>query len=136
MTKLPPNPRNHKYVGRGHPPVEHRFKKGVSGNPAGRPKGRHCFVTQVKDELLKSITLPNGTEVSLAKMVASSLVSQVSRGKHTKPIELTLKIIDRAETLEGEKANNSEELEESKQAQLDAAIERIARKRKPNGDSE
>ena len=31
-----------KRVGRGNPPLETRFRKGQSGNPGGRPKGRRA----------------------------------------------------------------------------------------------
>lgn len=36
-------------VGPGHPPVEHQFQPGVSGNPNGRPKGRKNLATLIRD---------------------------------------------------------------------------------------
>ena len=36
--RKPGRPHDYK-VGYGKPPKEHRFKKGQSGNPRGRPKG-------------------------------------------------------------------------------------------------
>jgi hypothetical protein len=38
-------------VGFGNPPIETRFKKGQSGNPAGRPIGRKNFLSDLLDEL-------------------------------------------------------------------------------------
>lgn len=36
-------------VGPGHPPVEHRFQPGVSGNPAGKPKGTRHLSTVIQE---------------------------------------------------------------------------------------
>lgn len=117
------------YVGRGHPPVEHQFKKGVSGNPAGRPRNRNRLITQVYEELQKDIPLPNGNTVTLPRLIASSIASQISRAKHTQSIELALKIGEKAEGLMGDTAEQ-EAVDEGKQAQLDAALARIARSRR------
>jgi hypothetical protein len=40
-----------KRVGRGNPPLETRFRKGQSGNPGGRPKGRRADVPSAFDIL-------------------------------------------------------------------------------------
>jgi hypothetical protein len=117
------------YVGRGHPPVEHQFKKGVSGNPAGRPRNRHRLISQIYEELQKDVPLPNGNTVTWPKLIASSIASQVSRAKHTQAIELAIKIAEKAEGLIGDIAEQ-EALEEGRQAQLDAALERIAKARR------
>lgn len=117
------------YVGRGHPPVAHQFRKGVSGNPAGRPRNRNRLITQIYEELQKDIPLPNGNIVSLPRLIASSLASQISRAKHTQSIELTLKIGEKAEGLMSD-VGEKVVVEEGKQAQLDAALARIAKARR------
>lgn len=35
------------------PPVEHRWKKGTSGNPRGRPKKRDSLTSLLKEEIAK-----------------------------------------------------------------------------------
>jgi len=44
-------------VGYGRPPKKHRFKKGKSGNPKGRPKGGKGLKTDLKEELASKITV-------------------------------------------------------------------------------
>lgn len=55
-------------VGYGRPPQDTRFKKGQSGNPKGRPKGRKDFATDVRDVLAASVTI---TENGRPKKVSS-----------------------------------------------------------------
>jgi len=44
-------------VGYGRPPKKHRFKKGKSGNPKGRPKEGKGLKTDLKEELASKITV-------------------------------------------------------------------------------
>ena len=54
--RLPGYPRHYE-VGYGKPPKRHRFKKGQSGNPRGRPKGAKCSTPALPEERLKDIVL-------------------------------------------------------------------------------
>ncbi|MBV7259010.1 DUF5681 domain-containing protein [Erythrobacter crassostreae] len=44
-------------VGFAKPPKKHRFKKGKSGNPKGRPKGSKGLKTDLKEELASKMTV-------------------------------------------------------------------------------
>lgn len=47
---MPEKPSNH---GRPLPPAEKRWKKGVSGNPRGRPKKEDCLTSLLREEIQK-----------------------------------------------------------------------------------
>lgn len=46
-----------KFIGHPMPPIEHRFKKGQSGNPNGRPKGAKNTYKILDDILSKRVQL-------------------------------------------------------------------------------
>ena len=55
-------------VGRGKPPRHTQFKKGQSGNPAGRPKKSRTLHNEIEEELLSKVTVKeNGKSVCVSK---------------------------------------------------------------------
>ena len=55
-------------TGYGKPPKKYQFKKGVSGNPRGRPKGKKSFAARFQKFLDEKITVNiNGKPETLTK---------------------------------------------------------------------
>jgi hypothetical protein len=61
--------------GNERPDIQTRFKKGQSGNPRGRPKGRKNRAAQLRDVLYRNILVKDGRgSRSVPKIVAAAEV--------------------------------------------------------------
>ncbi|MFZ2143368.1 MAG: DUF5681 domain-containing protein [Xanthobacteraceae bacterium] len=70
-------------VGYNHPPREHQFRRGQSGNPSGRPKGARNFRSELREELSELITVRDGEreiQVSKQRALIKSLVAAAIDG--------------------------------------------------------
>jgi Family of unknown function (DUF5681) len=70
-------------VGYKHPPREHQFRPGQSGNPSGRPKGARNFKLELREELGELITVRDGDreiQVSKQRALIKSLVGAAIDG--------------------------------------------------------
>ena len=92
MTDTKAGPPRYK-VGYSQPPVEHRFRKGVSGNPKGRGKGKSVTITE------------NGTRKKISKLAAAAtqLANDAARGDK-KSIQLMIALLQAFEpTIEAQR---------------------------------
>jgi hypothetical protein len=72
-------------VGYCRPPKRTRFKKGVSGNPAGRPKDSRNLVTDLVEELEEKVLVrENGRSRRLTKrkILIKTLMAKALQGDH------------------------------------------------------
>ncbi len=70
-------------VGYKHPPKEYQFKRGQSGNPAGKPKGARSFKSDLRDELSERVRITEGgreIEVSKQRLLIKRLVASAIEG--------------------------------------------------------
>jgi hypothetical protein len=71
-------------VGYCRPPKKHQFRKGQSGNPAGRKKGSKNFETIIRDEMNRPVTVSDRGErrtISRLELIIRVLSDQAAQGK-------------------------------------------------------
>jgi len=70
-------------IGFGKPPKHSRFRKGLSGNPKGRPKGRRNLATVLERTLQEKVVInENGVRRTVTKLEAAvkQLVNKAAAG--------------------------------------------------------
>jgi hypothetical protein len=80
-----PGDRDDYRVGYGRPPRQHRFKKGQSGNPKGRPKGSKNttnILRQVLDEKIIITQAGKPRNISKREALMRRVVHDALSGKH------------------------------------------------------
>jgi hypothetical protein len=77
-------------VGYGKPPKHSRFRKGVSGNRRGRPKGKHNIATVLTEVLEEKIVISeNGVRRRVTKLEAA-LIKLANQAASGDPVALRL----------------------------------------------
>ena len=72
-------------VGYGKPPAKTQFKKGISGNPRGRPAGSPNVALAIKEAFTAPITIRRGNEtyrVSTLEALSHKQLEQGLKGDH------------------------------------------------------
>src|SRR6187200_2202164 len=69
-------------VGYKRPPKQHQFRRGQSGNPAGKPKGARSFKSDLRDELNELVPITEGGQekVSKQRLLIKGLVASAIGG--------------------------------------------------------
>jgi hypothetical protein len=102
-------------VGYGNPPEHTRFKKGLSGNPQGRPKGTLNLATVLERTLRERVVInENGRRKTITKLEAAikQLTNKAASGE-LKALQLLAALVRSAEERATKTAAPSSTLDEA-----------------------
>lgn len=90
----------HYQIGYAKPPVHTRFRKGQSGNPGGRPKGRRSLLASIDRALTMKVALRENGQVRTVNAVQAVVAALVAKalGGDVKAAKLLLEIAQARES--------------------------------------
>jgi hypothetical protein len=126
---IPPNVPGSK-VGYGRPPQETQFKKGKSGNPSGRPRGKHRFAETLERILSEKVMVKRNKRrqmVTKSEALCRKLVDRALAGDARSLDQLTglLPHVDEYSPPDVEQRPPTKEELEAKEREFDAKIREI-----------
>lgn len=91
----PKNQKSDYCVGYGKPPAQSRFKKGQSGNPAGRPKGRLNLITVLEQALNVKVVVNEGGRRKIKSKLGVAITQAVNKaaGGDLKALQVILDLM-------------------------------------------
>jgi hypothetical protein len=124
-------------VGYGRPPKQTRFKKGQSGNPAGRPKGALNLATILARILQEPVVVTeHGQKITITKLEA--VIKQLTHQAMSGELRASAQVVPLVQWMESqhEGPEPATELSESDQRVRDRILNRLARQAQKGGTSD
>jgi hypothetical protein len=112
-------------IGFGKPPEHSKFRKGLSGNPKGRPKGRRNLAIVLEQTLQEKIVIREGeTRKTVTKLEAAvkQLVDKAAKGDLAALRQLTALAGSAVEQKEDSSTN---ELDEADMEVMQSVVDRL-----------
>jgi len=113
-------------VGYKKPPKEKQFRKGLSGNPRGRPKRCETLNSLMREVGEKPVSMTEGDRtkvITLKKAIVNQLGNGAARGDY-RYLALYMKLLTQLESAEEANGSN-QELDELDAATLRGAVRRL-----------